>query len=319
MAIHPGDRGPVVKQWRTVMAARFAGYARTLGPLPTDTDVYGARAQAWQQEYQLRTRQTVTGVVSDADLAALKITGPAPTSPRKPWIFTVAGHTGAWDNGPAYWSALPLHDQGRAVVQGIGYDTQSIPFNNKQGFQRLDEAIRRFKPPNTDYAIMAHSQGAIIACDYIEQQILQKPDDPALRGFKGGVMFGNPRRATGIVAPWIADPPPAMNSGIAPNCLPGKLPGVEECARRGDLYSDKAPGPSAEYKVSIYKIVALGQLFGVDSITEQLFEIGVSPFTEMWPVVQALSGAIGFGINMDPHNIFDLTPPREHVARILGI
>lgn len=318
MAIRPGDRGPIVRQWRTVMAARFAGYARTLGPLPTDTDVYGARAQAWQQEYQLRTRQTITGVVSDADLAALKIAGPAPTSPRKPWIFTVPGHTGAWDNGPAYWSMLPLHDQGRAVVQGIGYDTQSIPFNNKQGFERLDEAIRQFKPPNTDYALAAHSQGAIIACDYIEQQIQKNPDDPALRGFKGGVMFGNPRAAAGDVAEWIADPPDPTHSAIAPNPLP-PIATVKNARRRGDLYSDKAPGPSAEYKVAIYKIVALGQLFGADSITEQLFEIGVSPFTEMWPVVQALSGAIGFGINMDPHVNFDLTPPREYVARILGI
>lgn len=319
MSIRLGDRGPLVRKWREVMARRFAGYAKVRGELPLDTDEYGPRAASWQQEYQIRTKQVPTGVVSDWDLAALKIAGPPPQTPNRPWVITVAGHMGAWDNGPAYWSALPLHIEGRATVQGVGYDTRSIPFNNRHGFQRLDEALHTLKPPNTDYAIMAHSQGAIIACDYIEKVILQRPDDPALKGFKGGVMFGNPRRPAGVVAPWIGDPPPAMNTGIAPNCLPGKLPGVEEVSRRGDLYADKAPGASAEYKVAIYKIIAMGQFFGADSITEQLAELGINPLSELWPVVQALIGAIGFGINMDAHNVFDLTPPREHVARILGI
>lgn len=320
MAIHPGDRGPVVRKWREVMNVHFKGlYTRLRGPLPTDTDLYGPRAIAWQQEYQIRTRQAPSGIVSDADLAALKIVS-APPARSRPWIFTVAGHMGGWDNGPAFWSMFPLHQQGRAVVQGIGYDTQRIPFNNKHGFERLDEAVTRFKPPNTDYVFAAHSQGAIIACDYIEQRILQRPDDPHLKGFKGGVMFGNPRRPMGVVAPWIGDPPPATHSGIAPDCLSGKLPGVEEASRRNDLYADKKPGPSAEYKVAIYRLIAKGELLGGDdSLTEQLGELAMNFGPEVWAAFQAIIGAAGFGINMDPHNIFDLTPPREHVARILGI
>jgi hypothetical protein len=318
----PGDHHPKIPGAKKFLS-RYS-YGKNLGDSDEYTPEFGIELAIWapKRNDEIDHGRPGPKVPTDGsfDWTVQRQMGLDDPPKSPPWIFTVAGHTGGWDNGPAYWSALPLQDQKRARVQGIGYDTNSIPFANKNGTERLHEAVTRFKPPNTDYAIMAHSQGAIIASDYIEQVILQHPDDPAFKGFKGGVMFGNPRRAMGVVAPWIADPPAATHSGIADNCLSGKLPGVEECARKGDLYSDKAPGPAAEYKVAIYRLIARGELFGgTDSLTEQLLEIGVSPFTELWPVFQALIGAIGFGINMDPHNIFDLTPPRDHVARILGI
>lgn len=320
----PGDRHPRIPDAKRVLG-KFS-YGKNLGDTDEYTAAFGIALIQWQVNihYQVVFKGrpgpdvTTTGVFDWATQKQMGLLDPPPVE-QKPWIITIAGHIGGWDNGPAYWSALPLHIEGRAVVQGVGYDTHSIPFNNKDGTRKLNRILYDVKPDGVPYAIMAHSQGAIIACDYIEQVILQRPDDPSLKNFRGGVMFGNPRRPVGVAAPWIADPPPVGNSGIAPNCLPGKLPGVEEASRKGDLYADKAPGAAAEYKVAIYKIIAMGQLFGVDSITEQLLELGINPLSELWPVVQALIGAISFGINMDPHNVFDLTPPREHVARILGV
>lgn len=96
MTLQLGDRGPVVRRWREVMNACFGGatglYARLNGPLPTDTDEFGLRAQAWQKEYQFRTGQAASkaaasGVVSDKDLADLKI-----VLPHRPiWIYSAPG------------------------------------------------------------------------------------------------------------------------------------------------------------------------------------------------------------------------------------
>ena len=73
MPLRIGDRNESVRRWREVMAKRFAGYARTRGALPTDTDEFGPRAQSWQLEYEIRTGQPQDGVVSDDDLRALGV------------------------------------------------------------------------------------------------------------------------------------------------------------------------------------------------------------------------------------------------------
>lgn len=324
-AQRPGDRHANIPAAKRVLG-KFS-YGKNLDDTDEYTVEFGVALIQWQVNihYQVVFKGrpgpdvTTAGVFDWATQKQMGLLDPPPAQ-QKPWIITIAGHMGAWDNGPAYWSALPLHEQGRAVVQGVGYDAHSIPFNNKDGFRELNRILYDVKPDHVPYAIMAHSQGAIIACDYIEQVILQRPDDPSLKNFRGGVMFGNPRRPMGVVAPWIADPPPATNSGIAPDYLPRKLPGVEEASRKGDLYADSAPGPAAEYRVAIYRIIAKGEFFGgKDSIAEQLLELGINPLSELWPVVQAIIGAIGGAINMDAHNFFDLTPPRDHVARILSI
>lgn len=325
----PGDRHHLIPEAKDYLHSGKYSYIPkdSLGDTDEYTVAFGVALTQWQVNvhYQIGKNRrpgpdvNTSGVFDWAVQRQMGLDTPV-VAPKRPWIFTVAGHTGGWDNGPGYWSMFPLHQQGRAVVQGIGYDTGSIPFNNAQGYERLDEAVRQFKPANTDYAIVAHSQGAIIACDYIEQQVLAHPDDPALTGFKGGVMFGNPRAAIGYTAPWITDPPDKSHGGIAPDRLAKPFPNVEECRRRGDLYSDMELGQAAEYKIAVYRAVAKGELWGgADSLLEQLTELATNPLAEVWPMFSAIIGATQFAINMDPHNVFDLTPPREHVARILGV
>jgi hypothetical protein len=114
-----GDTGDTVAKWRHVMAAMFAGYAKTLGPLAPGTE-FGPRAQSWQQEYERRTSQTVDGVVSDKDLADLKI-----VLPHRPiWIYSAPGSGAPWWVGPAFdtgeWAKNVLNLNHQPVGYPIG-------------------------------------------------------------------------------------------------------------------------------------------------------------------------------------------------------
>lgn len=319
----PGDHHPKIPAAKKFLS-RYS-YGKDLGVTDEYTVAFGIALMIWQPKINAEIdkgrsgpRVNMLGVFDWAVQKQMGLLEPAPPDPNRPWIITVGGHLGTWDTGPAYWCAQPLEQQGKVRVQGVGYDAASIPFNNKSGYNELDRIVTQIKPDNVPWAVGSHSQGAIIVSDYLEQKVLPNQSDPSFANFRGGVQFGNPRRPMGVTASWIADPPPAGSEGLSGNCLRAKLPGVEECSRKGDLYSDKTPGPAAEYKTAIYQLIAEAKVFGVDSLFEQLLELGVSPFTEMWPVVQALIGAIGFGINMDPHNVFDLWPAQQHFARILA-
>lgn len=110
MSLELNDKGPVVLKWRQVMAAMFGGtaehpglYARLHGPLPTNTDVFGLRAQDWQKEYQARTLQakdfaSASGMVSDEDLRTLKVVVPY----RPIWCYSAPGSGVPWNVGPPF-------------------------------------------------------------------------------------------------------------------------------------------------------------------------------------------------------------------------
>ncbi len=320
----PGDRHPLIPAAKRQLG-KFI-YGKNLGDTDEYTLPFGVALRQWQTNihYQVVFKGRPGPDVNTLgvfDWSVQKQFGLIDVPIQaKPWIITVGGHMGTWDTGPAYWAALPLQQQGKAVVQGVGYDAASIPFNNASGFAELDRIVHQVKPPHVPWCVGSHSQGAIIMSDYLEQRVLPNVSDAAYTGFKGGVQFGNPRRPRGVVAPWIRDPPPPGSEGLAHNCLPAKIPGVEEASRKGDLYADKLPGHAGEDKTSIYRIVVEGKVYGgKDSITEQLLEIATNPLTEVWPLFQALTGGVQFIVNMDPHNMFDLGPVTAHFAQRLGI
>lgn len=96
MPLKIGDQNGSVRAWRRVMNLRFGGlYTRLHGPLG-DTDQYGQRAVSWQNEYQARTGQMQTGVVSDDDLRALGVPIPFLRYP----IQGVGGDSTAFLNPP---------------------------------------------------------------------------------------------------------------------------------------------------------------------------------------------------------------------------
>lgn len=317
-----GDRHPRIPDAKRYLA-RFS-YGRGLGDTDEYTIEFGAALRQWQTNihYQVAFKGRPGPQVNQLgvfDWAVQKQMGllDPPPAEQLPWIITVGGHLSTWDTGPAYWCALPLQQQGKAIVQGVGYDCHSIPFNNRSGFDELNRIVHHVKPAGVPWAIASHSQGSIITSDYLQHHVVDHQGVPAFSNFRGGIHFGNPRRPQGVVAPWIKDPPHPEAEGLAHNCLPAQLPGVEEVSRRGDLYADKLRNAAGEHKTSIYRLVAHGDLFGADSLTEQLAELAIDFPGELWPLFQAITGGIQFAINMDPHEAFDLTPATLHLEHVL--
>lgn len=121
MTIKLGDANDTVLRWRQVMNAMFGGlYTRLMGPLPVDTNQFGQRAREWQMEFERRTGQLVDGVVSDQDLAYLKVVVPY----RPIWFYTAPGSGAPWWVGPAFdtgeWVKAVLHLQHQPVGYPIG-------------------------------------------------------------------------------------------------------------------------------------------------------------------------------------------------------
>ena len=317
-----GDRHPRIPEAKQYLG-KFS-YGRGLGDSDEYTLGFGVALREWQNRihYQVVFKGrpgpdvNVLGVFDWAVQKQMGLLEPPPAA-QLPWIITVGGHLSTWDTGPAYWAALPLQQQGKAVVQGVGYDAVRIPFNNQSGLAELNRIVHHVKPPGVPWCAVSHSQGAIITSDYLQHNVIDHQSVPAYSNFRGGVHFANPRRPMGVVAPWIADPPPPESEGLAHNCLQSKLPGVEEASRKGDLYADKLRNAAGEHKTSVYRAVVHGDLFGRDSLTEQLVELATDFGGEVWPLFQAITGGIQFLINMDPHNVFDLTHATRHLEHVL--
>ncbi|MGB0971288.1 MAG: hypothetical protein ACPGVG_10040 [Mycobacterium sp.] len=317
-----GDRDrdiPAAKKY----LGRFS-YGRGLGDTDEYTIEFGVALRQWQTNihYQVAFKGrpgpdvNQLGILNWACKKQMGLLEPPPAE-QLPWIITVSGHLGTWDTGPAYWCALPLQQQGKAVVQGVGYDAASIPFNNRSGLDELNRIVHHVKPPGVPWCIASHSQGAIITSDYLQHNVIDHQGVPAYANFRGGVHFGSPRRPRGIVASWITDPPDADSEGLDPDCLPAALPGVAEASRRKDLYADKKRDNAGEMKQAVYLAVARGRLTGKDSLAEQMGELVTNFGPEVWAIFRAIVDGIGFAIDMDAHNIFSLAPATRHLESVL--
>lgn len=314
MPLRLGDHNEVVKRWRIVMAARFAGYAKIWGPLPGDTDVFGPRAVAWQKEYQVRTKQatsiaTANGEVSDADLLGLGIS----TAPlNKGLLFTVHGTGMADPLGPG----LPA-DTARQVLdlyewQPIGnYPAATFPMwpSILKGIDELRFQINRF--PDRDINMAGYSQGAVVVGYVLKHDIM----DPAgslhhrLKDVRKVVFWGNPMREKNIVAfdEWIHPVAEPGTHGILEDRLEGLENApfeVRDYSHKGDMYSAITDDNADEYKVMIQKIVFKATDFftGEDSVVSQLREFTTAPISEGIAAVQAAIGGISFFTHLDLHN-----------------
>ncbi|OBK14100.1 hypothetical protein [Mycobacterium asiaticum] len=178
MPLQLGDRNETVRRWRVVMAAMFGGtpdrpglYARLHGPLPTNTDEFGARAQAWQEEYERRTGQVVDGIVSDQDLIDLKIVRPH----RPIWCYSAPGSGVPWWVGPPFdlgeWckNVLNLNHQpigypigGYMGLMGgdPGLSYLDVIAALKAELRRLVATCPDLNDPNVEFWFFGYSQSA---------------------------------------------------------------------------------------------------------------------------------------------------------------
>lgn len=315
MPIRLGDRNETVRQWRVKMNAWFGPlYTRLIGPLPMDTNEFGPRAKAWQEEYERRTNQPVDGVVSDADLRGLNIPVPA----AKPIIFTVEGHMSNMFVGPAYYTAKALEDEGLVHVQPIGYDNTALPFHSQTG---VDELVRLLDaqvlddgtpfPVGTPFGICGFSEGSIvIGRTYMEHL---RPTAGRvhyrLKDFKRAIAFGDPLRAKDHCAPWVPDPPKKGTQGIADVRLEDPPDFWVSHSRTGDLYSENPDNEVGLNRTSIYRIVAESKWSGSEaSMWERILDLAKDPADGVVDIALAIAGGAKFVTNMSPHGAYDLGP-----------
>ncbi|UJD20851.1 lysin B [Mycobacterium phage Zimmer] len=320
MPIRLNDRGPHVKRWREVMAVRFDGYKRTRGELPTNTDVFGLRAQAWQQEYELRTKQVMDGIVSDDDLRGLGIEVP---HDDRPWLFTVHGTGQPNPTGPGLPVDTAMQVMDLYKHQGIGnYPATAFPMwpSIMKGVDELVLQIEQKLTGNDDdFAMAGYSQGAMVVAYVLKHYIL----DPngRLHKFLGRlkkvIFWGNPMRQKGK-ADWDGwlEVAPADSHGIFTEDL---LEGLEQYdfevrdyGHKGDMYACNFDTDADEYKRAICKIVmkATDWFGGPDSLVSQLKELAMRPLPEMIAAATAIISAIQFGTHMENHN-YNIQPAVE--------
>jgi len=335
MPLKLGDRNEAVRQWRVAMNRWFGpAYSRLHGPLPTDTNEFGPRAQAWQKEYQVRTKQApsfavASGVVSDNDLLLLGVT-PPPAKKLKPVLFTVEGHLSNMFVGPCAETARALEREGVCEWQPVGYDNVSIPFNNQSGINELvrlmsahtlpprpDGRVVPF-PPGTPWGLAIYSQGAIVGAEFFMRHI--RPANGSLhwraQDFKGCLSFGSPYRERGVVAEWVPDPPRPDTQGISDVRMTNTPHNWKEVARRGDIYTENEVNDAGEHKTAIYKAVQ-GEFWGPLSIPAQLMAIGLNPTPELIAVAIAIRSGVMFLADMSPHGNYDLGPCIDFMRRQL--
>lgn len=292
------------------MLKRFRSYALGIDGQPLRADgFFGFDEQAVQREYEQRTGQVPDGIVSDRDLAALGL--------NQPVIFTVEGHLSNMWFGPCADNARQLQKEGIAYWQPVWYDWQSLPFNNHSGVQSLTTLMSSERlpdgtpfPPGTPWGGVAFSQGAMVFCDFMEQQILPQsaPLHYRLKDFRRGLAKGNPRRERNRNAPWVSRPAKHNTSGVMVHdqfITTGTTIADrwQESAHTGDLFAENTDDPTGWDKEAIAKIITENQWFGSDAaILNRLIKLYGNPIGEAIPALLALISAIKFAVsNPNPH------------------
>lgn len=294
------------------MNQRFGGlYTRLHGPLPTDTDEFGLRAKAWQEEYERRTSQPVDGIVSDNDLRALRIPVVA-----RPVLFTVQG-TGQPDPlGPGLPADTARQCLDKMDWQGIGnYPATAFPEwpSIMQGCAELNIQIDRYSGREINLA--GYSQGAVVVGQVLKHDIMNPQGrlHHRLTDVRKVVFWGNPMRQQGIVHfdEWIHPIAGPDTHGILDDRLKGLASApfqTRDYAHDNDMYASVKDDEMSEYQVAIGKIVMRADDFwnGPNSLVSQIKELLTNPLFEGIAMFQAISDAIAFftstahGYNIGP-------------------
>lgn len=216
MPLRLNDANESVRTWRKIMNLRFGPlYTRLHGELPTDTNVFGPRAESWQREYESRTGQPVDGVVSDQDLIALGIAVPPLPFPNfDSIIFSINGAGSTWNMGYPFDIGEEVKKTGHVYHQPVGYNTAPFPMQNgvKDGIAKFVQELERPRPEfggrnceSIPWTYVFYSMGALVGCAVLARVFfgdLQR----FKRTYLGGSTFGNPRRQLNHAHPGCSHP-----------------------------------------------------------------------------------------------------------------
>lgn len=319
----PGERHPKIPGAKKFLS-RYS-YGKGLGTTDEYTVEFGLALRTWAPRFNAEVDKGRAGpkVPTDGsfDWTVIRQMGLDEKAPNtKPLILTAMGHLGIIDGGPEYLAARPLEVAGKVQIQMVGgFDNSAIPFKIGPQYAEMTRLLHepQLNFANRTWAISTHSRGALVWGKLYQERDF---DDPIWKTFRGGVQFGDPKRPRDVVAPWIASRPDPGTRGLDPWCHTAAIPGVAEATQHKDLYGETKDGTrDTELKTAIIKLVAYGQLFGHDSITEELLSLMTQFGSSVWPLFQAITGGLQFAVNMSPHTVFDLAPATRHLATVLGV
>jgi hypothetical protein len=295
-----GDVDPKVAQIQTFLAKKFHSYAGAL----VATGVYDAATAAAVATMQTKYGLPSTGIFDYASQLKSGFIKPAP-APRTPF-FTVEGHMSDMWAGPAAGTAEVLEAEGRVVHLPTGYNNGALPFDNKSGEVELTNRVNTFAPPGTKFLIAGFSQGSMVVTDYLINELIGSDRE---KDCLGVLLYGNPSRSKGSVAPWSrAQAGPAENAGMEPKSrldLLGLKPSfqVMDVYRKGDMFSDNEPTEQGALKSACYEAIARSNFFSQFSIAAEIAQAFMKPVDFVIGVFQAIFSALGFLANQgsNPH------------------
>lgn len=307
-----GDVSPEVRAIKAFMRKKFS-YAKDL----KDTSLYDEQMVNAVTEMQARYAKAgqiglhTPGIVNVETKYAMGFL-PRPMLP-KPVLFTVEGHMSNMWFGPCAETARVLEQQGICKWQPVGYDSTSLPFNNRSGIDELRRLLadRTLLPPGTPWGLAIFSQGGIIGSSVWLDYIAPATGSLHWRrsSWRGTLAFGNPYRELNTVAEWVQDPPRPNTHGISNVRMTNTPPQWKEVARRGDLYTEvDANSEATEHKTAIYMAVQNQWSGHPDSLLNQMLELTQRPAPEFLAMVQAIANGAMFLGNMSPHGGYDLRP-----------
>ena len=265
MSLRLGSNGPLVKAWQLAMLSRFASYAKEADGTPLRVDSYfGYSDEAVQREYQRRIGSTVTGIVTDDDLVALRlIDAPKPPPPRHACL-TFRGTGGIV--GLDYTSRVAAACAEQVYEVSVPYSASMGPLpvgaagdlRAPSGAQSRDGAVewaaRWIETSTASFLLGGYSQGADAAS---RVRAMLEPGgrlEQHRHRYVAGYMFGNPTRAFGHTFYLGAVP---GGQGIADWHLPREACTWDwlECVQPGDLYANAPLGDVGEVCREAYKLV----------------------------------------------------------------
>ncbi|WP_301119805.1 peptidoglycan-binding domain-containing protein [Mycolicibacterium fortuitum] len=276
MTLTLGSQGPVVRAWQATMLDRYAFYAKAFdgGPLRVD-QYFGDDDAAVQREYQLRTHQLPTGVVSDDDLRKLDL---------RPALVSIHGTGQADPFGIGYPADIARRLLDLCDWRPVGnYPAQAVPMDASADAGEREAA--RFITDNTitpgHVLFVDYSQGSI--CGGRVRQRMRHGDLKDHRWkLLGAASIGNPMRPNesyeGNVNPGGHGIDPTLED-YDPRCI--------NLAARGDLYTTCPDGPVGEMERAIFNAV-FRRWTGTDSVPEQLRQLITNPGREIPALGKAL-------------------------------
>lgn len=316
-----GDSSEEIRRIKGFMRRKFS-YAANLADSPVFDEQMVAAVAEMQRRYaaQGRIGTHTPGVINVETKYAMGWL-PRPAQ-AKPVVFTIEGHMSNMWFGPCAETARVLEQQGVCRWQPVGYDTVSLPFNNRSGideFRRL-LADRTLLPPGTPWGLACYSQGSIIGSEVWLRDV-EPPTGQLhwrLKDWRATLSFGSPYRQKDVVAEWIPDPPRPGTQGISPYRFTNTPKNWKEVARRGDLYTEvDAEGDHTEFKTAVYLAVMNKWTGHPDSLLNQLIELQQRPVPEAIAMIKAITNGVLFLGNMSPHGAYDLRPGIAHMTHQL--